>query len=436
MGGASDKRYNLSFIVENSVEMGKPIIAVSIAYRLSAWGFLVSEEVSASGNTNIGLRDQRLALHWINENIGGFGGDPKKVTIWGESAGAASVGWHLTAYGGRDDGIFRAGIMESGNPINYNSYKSVSSYQSKYDDLVKATNCTDASDSLDCLRQVPVQQLQDLFNTTDFSTGWSPIVDGDFIQRWGSVQLQEGDFVKVPVIDGTNTDEGTAFGVAGISTDEAFLNAVKNQTLSNPLPADLAQEVLEVYPNTPEYFIPPVEELPANYTYPPSQGSQYRRSAAYFGDLSFTANRRATCEAWAAHNVSAYSYRFNTRPAGIPPSVGVTHYQEVAFVFDNTDGLGYGPDHGTVDPFANVTKSFFELAEIMSKSWASFIYDLNPNGFKGRYEGAPTWPEYSLDEPQNMVWDANETSLAVAEFDTYRGEGIRWIIDHQEAYKR
>lgn len=74
--------YNLSAIVENSVEMGKPIIGVSIAYRLSAWGFLASQEVSGSGNTNLGLRDQRLALHWLQENIGAFGGNKDKVTIW------------------------------------------------------------------------------------------------------------------------------------------------------------------------------------------------------------------------------------------------------------------------------------------------------------------------------------------------------------------
>lgn len=94
-------------------------MAVSIGYRLAVWGFLQSSELSDAGQTNIGLRDQRLALHWINENIKAFGGDKDKVTIWGESAGAASVGWHITAYNGRDDGLFRAGIMESGNVVNY-----------------------------------------------------------------------------------------------------------------------------------------------------------------------------------------------------------------------------------------------------------------------------------------------------------------------------
>lgn len=74
MGGSADRRYNLSFIVENSVNNGKPIIGVSINYRLAGWGFLASQEVTNSGNTNLGLRDQRLALHWLQENIGAFGG--------------------------------------------------------------------------------------------------------------------------------------------------------------------------------------------------------------------------------------------------------------------------------------------------------------------------------------------------------------------------
>jgi carboxylesterase type B len=82
MGGSRDLRYNLSFIVENSVKIGKPIMGVSLNYRLAGWGFLASDEVMGSGNTNIGFRDQRLALHWLQENIAAFGGDPCKVTIW------------------------------------------------------------------------------------------------------------------------------------------------------------------------------------------------------------------------------------------------------------------------------------------------------------------------------------------------------------------
>jgi carboxylesterase type B len=79
MGGTADRGYNLSFIVQNSVEIGKAIIGVSIGYRLASWGFLYSQEVQGSGNTNLGLHDLRLALHWLQENIAAFGGDPSRV---------------------------------------------------------------------------------------------------------------------------------------------------------------------------------------------------------------------------------------------------------------------------------------------------------------------------------------------------------------------
>lgn len=216
----------MSFIVQNGVDINRPFIGVSIAYRLSAWGFLTSQEVVGSGNTNMGLRDQRLALHWINENIGAFGGDPSKVTIWGESmyqwmdeahsaarltihvsgAGAASVGWHLMAYDGRDDGIFRAAIMESGNPVSYNSYHTEQTYQPLYNKLVKAAGCQHEIDNFACLRSLPYNKLNKLLNTST-AAAWQPIVDGDFVARWGSIQLAEGAFVKVPILDGANTDE-------------------------------------------------------------------------------------------------------------------------------------------------------------------------------------------------------------------------------------
>lgn len=73
--------------MQNGVEIDRPFIGISINYRLSAWGFLFSDQVLGSGNTNLGLRDQRLFLHWVQENIAAFGGDPTQVTIWGESAG-------------------------------------------------------------------------------------------------------------------------------------------------------------------------------------------------------------------------------------------------------------------------------------------------------------------------------------------------------------
>jgi hypothetical protein len=72
----------------------------------------------------------------------------------------------------------------------------------------------------------------------------------------------------------------------------------------------------------------------------------------------------------------------------------------------------------------------------MSSSWASFIHDLDPNGYKGRNSSIPAWPVYSNDEPENIVFDTNVTGNAFAEADTWRKEGIQFILDHAITYKR
>ncbi len=104
--------------------------------------------------------------------------------------------------------------MESGNPVPYSSYWTNQQYQPLYDHVVEQASCAKQIDTLDCLRHVPYSQLNKILNSTISST-WQPIVDGDFVARWGSLQLAEGAFVKVPIIDGANTDEGTAFGPTG-----------------------------------------------------------------------------------------------------------------------------------------------------------------------------------------------------------------------------
>jgi carboxylesterase type B len=439
-GGSRVPGYNLSFIVENSVRIGKPIIGVSIAYRLSGWGFLASQQVSGHGATNMALRDQRLALHWIQENIAPFGGDHEKVTIWGESAGAASVGFQLTAYNGRDDKLFWAAIMESCNPVFYYSFETESYYQSAYDQLLNVTDCAAAIDSLDCLRRAPFERVNDFFNSSA-GGNWQPIVDGDLIARWASEQLRDGAFVQVPIVDGANSDEGTSFSPKGVDTEDDFARDVSRigespgedtgyAGESPSIPASFVRELLSAYPDEPEYWIPGVDQL-GNYTFGEPQGAMYRRSAAYWGDVRIIANRRGTCEAWADAGLDAYCYRFNVRPTGTDWSAGVPHAVELPFVFDNTQGLGFD-----VSPFEGQPQAYQELAFLMSATWASFMHDRNPNGWSGKYAGSAVWPKYDTTNPLAIVWDANETSLTYVEKDTYRAKGIKFILDHAATYRR
>jgi carboxylesterase type B len=171
VGSASDQSYNLTGLVDLSVRMNQPIIAVSMNYRVDIWGFLSTPSLIDSKDTNAGLLDQRMALQWIKENIASFGGDPDRVTIWGVSAGAQSIGLHLHSFDGKDDGLFQGAIMESGGPVG-TALQELSYYEKPYAELLKANGCERAADTLACLR--------DIDETTFFKNKpkmlWNPIV--------------------------------------------------------------------------------------------------------------------------------------------------------------------------------------------------------------------------------------------------------------------
>ncbi|KAH6985559.1 Alpha/Beta hydrolase protein [Ilyonectria destructans] len=402
--------YNMSFMVQESVKLGKPFIGVSVDYRLSFWGFMASKDMLDAGVTNLGLKDQRIALHWIKENIAAFGGDADKITIFGESAGGGNVGYQAMAYGGKDEGLFRGLIAQSG--ADGTDMKNYTNTQKRYDTIVKAVGCDKKRDKLACLRKVPFEKLN---ATIELVPGnFYPVVDGDFIPDYPSTLLSEGKFTRLPFLLGTNTDEGTLFGGADISTDEQIAALIQANGAGPD--ADTTEILMALYPNVDSLGLPDFYRVRPDGPV----GAQFKRVIALQTDQLFLSWRRLRTNAWSKYGVSTYSYLFES-PTKSVEFFGTTHFTEIGYVFYNRLNLGYA---GAQSPLLNATQEVLDLAKLVTRMWISFIHDLDPNNHG--IAGVEKWPTYNATGGygKNMYLHPN---LTIVQPDTFRLAGTTFM---------
>jgi carboxylesterase type B len=230
-GGGFNMNGNADYNGADLIDAGDDgIVVVNFNYRVGPYGFLASNEIAAnqSLSLNNGLKDQRQALQWVQKHIKQFGGDPKHVTIGGASAGGGSVVLQLTAYGGRDDGLFQAAAAES---AAFPPLRDVKDSQWQYDELLRQTGCKD----LDCLTSMDAVTFQNAVRAMKepFPGGsgppvyfWNPTLDNDFVKDFTVNELKAGHYVHVPTIFGTATHDGVNFtpkNVVSLSKAQGFL---------------------------------------------------------------------------------------------------------------------------------------------------------------------------------------------------------------------
>ncbi|KAH9960122.1 carotenoid ester lipase precursor [Russula dissimulans] len=395
IGGTSTPIYDGANIVGRSLDLKQPVIFVSMNYRLSALGFLPGKEVKEQKVGNLGLQDQRLALRWIQTYISKFGGDPSKVTIWGESAGAISVNMHMLTNNGDQEGLFRGAIMQSGGPISVGPIENGQQY---YDHMVRETGCRGQPDTLDCLRRVPYATFKramdsspNLFSYQGLVLAWMPRVDGVFLTEPPEYSVLRGHVSNVPLITGNCDDEGTLFSVSttNISTTAQLKQYLKLFML--PRATDEEIDTLLVYYPDDQRAGSPFDTGFLNVLSP-----QFKRTAALQGDFIFHGPRRF----------------FLKNRANKQNSWG--------FVFKRLKGTPFlGAFHAS-----DLLNSFLggELEDYILR----FANYLDPNGGQGR---GIFWPQWNPDEPKALIFKDDLLFPVITGDDTYRSQPLDYVAN-------
>jgi para-nitrobenzyl esterase len=358
--GESDD-YNPAGLVRHGV------IVVTVNYRLGALGFLADTALAShpGGSAgNYGLMDQQAALRWVQANIGQFGGNPRNVTLSGESSGGLSVLSQLVSPVAR--GLFSRAIVESGT---YDmTQATLATAETAGQAFAAKVGC--ASQSAACLRALPVSTIVD---NEDFA-GYKPDLDGTVLTQSIGPALASGQFNRVPVINGTNRDEWRLFVASEQLAGAPPVTAANYQASIASLlgvSAGTAAAVAAEYPLS-AYSSPPV-------------------ALGAVGTDEIFACPALTVDVTLSKYVPTYAYEFNDRnaperylaPLGFP--YGAAHESEVQYLFS----LANTPFPGVLTP------SQQRLAAAMKQYWTTLAKTGSPDS-----SAVPWWPRFDATRPQ------------------------------------
>ncbi|KAL6795963.1 alpha/beta-hydrolase [Trichoderma sp. SZMC 28013] len=406
--------YDGSSLLASAVSQGQPFIYVAVNYRVAGFGFMPGAEILKNGSANVGLLDQRMGLQWVADNIAAFGGDPDKVTIWGESAGAMSVFDQMLLYGGNatynNKPLFRGAIMNSGTAAPAERIDSPKA-QAVYNNVVSKAGCSGSADTLACLRKLPyntflsaVNSVPSIFSYNSLGLSYLPRPDGVILQDSPDALLEQGKYYPVPMIVGDQEDEGTLFSVFqnNVTSTSTLVNWLSQYMFSNATKNQLT-ELVNTY-DTAISSGSPFRTSIFNDLYP-----GFKRTAALLGDLVFTLTRRMelTVASQLNPNVPIWSY-LSSYDYGTP-FLGTFHASDIIQIF-----YGILPNNAM-----RSTRTYI----------FNFLYNLDPNVGVTGYANWPKW----TDNHQLMWFETSNSQSLLA--DDFRDDSYQWIVKNKDVLR-
>jgi para-nitrobenzyl esterase len=373
------------------------VIIVSIAYRVGPFGFLahpdLDRESPAHASGTYGLMDQIAGLQWVKANIAAFGGDPANVTIFGESAGGISVS--MLAASPKAKGLFARAISESGGSfaparqkgneggMNVPSLALAEKQGTEFVAKLGAKSITEA-------RKVPADAIVKAAGPA-LATFW-PALDGDVLVDDQYRMYEAGNYNDVPVLIGTNSDEGSMF--VRSATVAGFTDSIRAGY------GDHAQKILAAYPSADDR-----EAL--------KSGQNVFRDTAFAWHTWSWARLQS-----GAGRSKVFVYYFTHRPPFPDTSMfkdaGASHGAEIAYVFGNPS---------TLETLWSAADR--KVTDAMQTYWTNFARTGDPNG-----GGMPAWPAFAGSNPQVMQLDAAPAAIAVPNIGQLR------VLDGYYAWRR
>ena len=370
-GGSFESGSGSMAIYDGAHLAGRGVVVVTINYRLGPLGFLAHPALSAESpegtSGNYGLLDQVAALQWVRDNIAAFGGDPATVTVFGESAGAISILDLMVSP--RAEGLFHRAISESGilldEGFGVSTARTLADAEAEGRDFAADLGIDPAMPDGEALAQMRAKSPDELLvaakklsgrnSLTQAGLVWTPVADGRLLPDLPSSLWAQGRQRRVPLLLGSNADEGNAF-LGGLEVSPAEYGVTMEAIFG-----DLAGEALALYPmGAGDDTLTPLSRM--------------------LTEIGFASTARFAAAQASAAGMPAYLYQFTRVPLEKMNPLGAFHAVEIPYVFGNA---------GLFEALGQIEDADHELSSAIMDYWTRFAATGDPNGGSD-----PQWPRY------------------------------------------